>query len=179
MQTWFDGLPAAARALFIGLLSSAAIFGMLSLYAFADVLGESHESVVGRLVLSTIIGLLTGVVGVVFGDQRMRRVYGSTDRARTYSRALRSGELPAQIDPAAWQRWLAVSAKTNRWAPASVAMFMVFGLLQGLGKNWFLVALFGAFAIWQAAVALVMRRRIARLTAAVRRRAEEQSLGLP
>ena len=173
MSTWFYRLPAAARALITGVLSAAPIFGVLSLYTEAD----TQQSVIARLVVSTIAGLLTGVLGVVFGDQRIRRVYGSADQALEYQHALRTGELPTEIDPAVWQGWLAVTTQANRWAPATVGTFAVLAVLQLIGHEWMLAALMALFALWQSALALVVRRRIARLSAAIGRR--EQSLGLP
>jgi hypothetical protein len=179
MQSWFYRLPALARALVIGVLSSAAIFGVMSLYTDSAGWGDTRESVIARLVVSTIVGMLTGAVGVVWGDRRMHRIYGSTGQALTYSRALRTGKLPEEIDPAAWQRWLAVSSQSSRWAPASVGVFAVLAVLQSLNHEWTLAAGFALLAIWEAAVVLVLRRRIARLAAAVGQRAAEQSLGLP
>jgi len=177
MQTWFYRLPATARALVIGVLSSAAIFGVMSLYSDSGPWGDTRESVIGRLVMSTIVGMLTGAVGVVWGDRRMDRLYGSTEQALTYTRALRTGELPGQIDPVAWQRWLVVSRQANRWAPASVGVFVVLAVLQSLSHEWTPAAVFALLAIWEAAVVLVLRRRVARLAAAVGQRAAEQSLG--
>ncbi|HKP39858.1 hypothetical protein [Mycobacterium sp.] len=171
MQTWFYRLPAAARAPITGVLSAAAIFGVMSLYTVSAPWGDTGESVTARIVVSMIAGMLTGVIGVVLGDQRMHRIYGSTDDALRYKRALRTGELPAEIEPAVWQGWLAVSSQSNRWAPAAVGVFAVLAVLQGLDHQWMLAALFALLAIWQSAVALVLRRRIARLTAAVGQRA--------
>jgi len=170
MQTWFYRLPAAVRALIIGVLSAAAIFGVMSLYTVSAPWGDTRESVIARLVVSTIAGMLTGAVGVVLGGQRMHRIYGSTDQAIRYSRALRSGELPTDIEPATWQRWLAASSQSNRWAPSAVGVFAVLAVLHSLDHKSMLAALFALFATWQAVVALVLRRRIARLTAAVGRR---------
>jgi hypothetical protein len=171
MQTWFYRLPAAARALIIGVLSAAAIFGVMSLYTVSDPLGDTSQSVIARLVVSTIAGLLAGAVGVVLGDQRVHRIYGSTDQAIRYSRALRTGELPTEIEPAAWQGWLAASSRSNRWAPSAVGVFAVLAVLHSLDHKWVLAALFALVAVWQSAVALVLRRRIARLAAAVGQRA--------
>jgi hypothetical protein len=179
METWFYRLPATARALIIGVTSSAAIFGVMSLYTDSPSWGDTRESVIGRLVMSTIVGMVTGAVGVVWGDRRIRRLYGSPGQALTYSRALRTGELPAQIDPAAWQRWLAVSRQSARWAPAGVGVFAVLAVLQSLDREWRFATLFALLSIWEAAVMLLLRRRIARLAAAVGQRAAEQSLGLP
>jgi hypothetical protein len=64
--------------------------------------------------MAAIVGVVFGVIGVVVGDQRIRRVYGSTEQAITYSRALRTGHLPSDIEPATWQSWLGVSRQSMR-----------------------------------------------------------------
>jgi hypothetical protein len=179
MQTWFYRLPTAARMLITGLLAFAGVFGVMSLYTHPTSWGDTRESIVARLVVSTIVGAITGVVGVVLGDQRMTKVFGGTSQALAYSRALRTGELPADIDPVAWRRWLAISNRANRWAPASVALFVGLAALQVVGHEARMAALFVVFAVWQSAIAVVMRRRISRLAAAVDQRASEQNLGLP
>jgi hypothetical protein len=180
MQTWFFRLPATARMLITAVMAFAGVFGVMSLYTHSGPWGDTSESIVARLVVSMIVGVVTGVVGVLWGDQRMKRVFGSTAQALAYSRALRTGELPADdVDPVAWRAWLAVSKRSNRWAPASVGVFLGLALLQAVGHEWRMAALFVALAVWQSVLGLVMRRRISRLTAAVEKRAAEQSLGLP
>jgi hypothetical protein len=167
MQAWLLRLPAAARALITGAMSSAAIFGVMTLFAVSASWGDNHQSVIARAVLSTVAGMVAGIAGVLVGDQRMRRTYGSAEQAIVYSRALRTGELPAHIEPGTWQRWLAVSRQSNKWAPAAVGVFAVLAVLQIVSREWAPAALFVAFAIWQTIVALVLRYRIARLEAAV------------
>ncbi|MBJ7339587.1 hypothetical protein [Mycolicibacterium sp.] len=181
MQTWFRRLPAAIRALVTGVLSAVAIFAVMWLFTVSAAWDDPHESVTARLVVSTIAGLVTGVASVALGDRRMRRTYGSTERALLYSRALRTGELPREIEPATWQGWLAASSQSNRFAPSAVGVFAILGVLQAIDHEWWLVALFASFAIWQGAVALMARRRIARLTAAVGQHvaAQEERLGHP
>ncbi len=174
MQTWFYRLPATARALITGVLSATAIFGVMSLYTVTAPWGDTRESVVARLVVSTIAGMLTGVLGVALGDQRMHRIYGSTEHAIRYSRALRTGELPTEIAPLAWQGWLTASRQSNRWAPTAVGLFVALAGLQSLDHRWAMAALFVVFAMWQSVVALVLRRRIARLEAAVGQRVAAQ-----
>ena len=179
MQSWFYRLPAAVRALVIGVLSAAAIFSVMSLYSATDPWGDTQESVIARLAVSTVAGVLTGVTGVVLGDQRIQRIYGSTDHAIRYSRALRTGELPTSIEPVVWQGWVATSRQANRWAPTAVGVFALIALLHSVDHRWTLAALFAVMATWQSLAALVLRRRIARLAAAIGQHAAEQSLGLP
>jgi hypothetical protein len=120
--------------------------------------------------VSIIAGILTGVLSVAVGDRRIRDTYGSVEQAIAYSRALRTGELPEQIEPDRWRGFLLASVKSNRWAPAAVGVFAVLAVLQSIDRQWPLVALFCAIAIGQTASALVLRRRIARLRDAIDRR---------
>jgi hypothetical protein len=171
MQTWFYRLPSVVRALTTGVFSAVAIFGVMSLYAVTEPWGNPGQSVIARLVVSTIAGMLAGVLGVVLGDQRTRRIYGSTERAISYLRALRTGRLPTDIDPGTWRRWLDASRQSVKWAPAAVGVFAVLAALQSLERQWAVMCLFAFFAVWQLVVSLVQRRRIARLATAVDRRA--------
>jgi hypothetical protein len=170
MQTWYYRLPSAVRALTTGALSAAAIFGVMSLYAVTEPWGNTGQSVIVRLVVSAVAGMISGVLGVVLGDQRTRRIYGSTERAITYLRALRTGRLPADIDPGTWRRWLDAGRQSLKWAPAAVGVFALLAVLQSLDRQWAVMSLFALLAIWQLMVILVQRRRISRLSAAIDRR---------
>ena len=167
MQTWFYRLPSTVRALTSGALSAAAIFGVMSLYSVTEPWGYTGQSVTARLVVSIIAGMTGGVLGVVLGDQRTRRIYGSTEQAIAYLRALRTGQLPADIEPGTWHRWLDASRQSVKWAPAAVGVFAVLAVLQGLDRQWAVMSLFVVLALWQSVVTLVQRRRISRLATAV------------
>jgi hypothetical protein len=170
MQNWFLRLPSAVRALTTGVLSAVAIFGVLTVYSVTES-GSAGQSVVARLVMSTIAGLLSGVFGVMAGDRRARRIYGSTEQAITYLQALRTGRLPAAIDPGAWRRWLDASRQSLKWAAVGVGVFAVLAGLQSLERQWAVVSLLAVVALWQLAVTLMQRRRISRLATAVDGRA--------
>jgi hypothetical protein len=170
MQAWFYRLPSAVRALTTGMFSAVAIFGVMSLYAVTEPWGNAGESVTARLVVSTVAGMLGGVLGVVLGDRRTRRIYGSTEQAIAYLRALRTGRLPAAIEPGTWRRWLDASRQSVKWAPAAVCTFAVLAGLQSVDRQWAVMLLFALLAAWQLVVTLVLRRRIARLATAVERR---------
>jgi hypothetical protein len=170
MQTWFHRLSPAARALLTAVWVFAAMFGVTQLSALDASSDMFHHSVVSRLVVAAVAGVLFGVIGVALGDRRIRRVYGSTAQAITYSRALRTGQLPADIQPAAWQRWLDVSRQSMRWTPLAVGMYAVLAVLNGLNHGWALSALLAVLAIWFVVYGLVLRRRILRLATAIDRR---------
>jgi hypothetical protein len=170
MQNWFYRLPPAVRALTTGVLSAVALFGVLSIYSVSE-WGSAAHSVVARLVVSTIAGLLSGVLGVVAGDRRTVRIYGSTEQAITYLQALRTGRLPTAIDPGAWRRWLDASRQSLKWALVGVVVFAVLAGLQSLERQWAVVSLLAVLALWQLAATLMQRRRISRLATAVDGRA--------
>jgi hypothetical protein len=170
MQNWFYRLSPAARALMTGVFSAVAIFGVLTVYDVAEWSSASH-SVAARLVVSTIAGLLSGVLGVMAGDRRARRIYGSTEQAITYMQALRTGRLPAAIDPGAWRRWLDASRQSLKWAMVGVGVFAVLAGLQSLERQWAVVSLLTVVAFWQLAATLMQRHRISRLATAVDGRA--------
>jgi hypothetical protein len=172
MQTWFNRQPQAARAIITAAWVFAAIFGVTQLYALDARSDMFYHSVIARLVVAAVSGLLVGVIAVVSGDRRIRRIYGSTEQAIAYSSALRTGQLPTDIQPAAWQRWLDVSHRSYRWTPWAVPAYAVLAGVQSLGHHQLLASLFALLAIWLLAVRKVMHRRIARLATAVAQRAE-------
>jgi hypothetical protein len=170
MQTWFYRLPPAARAGITAVWVFAAIFGVTQLEALDASSDMFHNSVVARLVAAAVAGVLFGVIGVVLGDQRIRRVYGSPAQAIIYSRALRTGQLPTDIEPTTWRRWLDVSRQSMRWTPVTVALFAVLAVLNSLNHGWALVALLAVMAIWFLVYGQVLRRRILRLATAIDQR---------
>ena len=170
MQTWLYRLPPAARAAITGAWVFAALFGVTQLAALQASSAMFPNSVAARAVTAAIAGVVTGVIAVVLGDQRIRRVYGSTEQAVTYARALRTGQLPPHIEPAAWQHWLDVSRQSMRWTPVTVTLFAALALLNSLAHQWALVALLAVAAVWSLGYGLVLRRRILRLATAIDQR---------
>jgi uncharacterized membrane protein YoaK (UPF0700 family) len=169
MRTWFYRLPPAARALSTAAWAFAAMFGVTQLYALDASSDMSHNWLVARLVVTAVAGVVCGVSGVVLGDRRTRRVYGSTEQAITYSRALRTGQLPTDIEPAAWQRWLDASRQSMRWTPLAVATYAALAVLNSLENRW-AAALLAVLAIWFFVYGRVLRRRILRLATAIDQR---------
>jgi hypothetical protein len=170
MQTWLYKLPPAARAVITGAWMFVVLFGVTQLAAIESGSAMFSNSVAARAVMAAIAGVVFGVIGVVLGDQRIRRVYGSTEQAIMYSQALRTGQLPTDIEPAAWRRWLDVSRQSMRWTPVTVTLFAALALLNNLGRQWALVALLVIAAVWSLGYGLVLRRRILRLATAIDQR---------
>ena len=170
MQTWFYRLSPIARAVITGAWVFAALFGVTQLAALETSSATFPDSVAARAVMAAIFGVVFGVIGVVVGDRRIRRVYGSAEQVITYSRALRTGQLPTDIEPAAWRRWLDVSRQSMRWTPVTVALFAVLAVLKSLNHGWALVALLAVMAIWFLVYGQVLRRRILRLATAIDQR---------
>jgi hypothetical protein len=170
MQTWLYRLPPAARAVITGGWVFAALFGVTKLATLQASSAMFPNSVAARAVVAAIAGLVFGVIGVVMGDQRIRRVYGSTEQAITYSQALRTGHLPPDIEPATWRRWLDVSRQSMKWTPVTVTLFTALAVLNSLDRQWALVALLAIAAVWSLGYWLVLRRRILRLATAVEQR---------
>lgn len=170
MGTWFDRLPRAARIAVAGALMFVAVFGVLQLQAFDA--GESFAASVltFRAAVSAVIGLAGGVAAVVLGEQHVRRIFGSFEQGNAYSRALRTGELPAHIDPAVWRGWLGVSRQSLRWTPICVGVIAVIGVLQLVTREWADAVVFAVLAIWFVIVWRVQKERISRLTVAVEQR---------
>jgi hypothetical protein len=167
MQTWFYRLSPIARAVITGAWVFGALFGVTQLAALETGSAMFPDSAAARAVMAAILGVVFGVIGVVMSDRRIRRVYGSTEQAITYSRALRTGRLPTDIEPATWQRWLDVSRQSMRWTPVTVALFASLALLNCLDRQWALVALLAILAAWFIGYGLVLHRRILRLAAAI------------
>ena len=132
---------------------------------------DFSASAIVQAELSAAVGLIVGVVAVVLGEQRVRRVFGSFEQGNAYSRALRTGELPAHIAPAVWRGWLSVSRQSMRWTPILIAVFAVCVVLQVLTHEWAHAVVFGVLVIWFAILWRVQKGRISRLTVAVEQRA--------
>ena len=168
---WFDRLPRAARIAVTGALMFVAIFGVMQLQALDAGGSFSASALIVRAVFSAAFGLAGGVVAVVLGEQRVRRTFGSLECGNAYSRALRTGELPAHIDPVVWRGWLGVSRQSLRWTPICVAVIAVIAVLQVLTHRWADAVVVGLLVIWFVIVWRVQKGRISRLTVAVEQRA--------
>ena len=120
--------------------------------------------------------VLLGAVWLVAAERRVYRDFGSIEKAISYRRALRTGQLPAVIEPAVWRGWLERSRKRTR-LELCVAGF-IFGWLvlkAYVHHPWALVdwafgALFSLFAISGFVTGWLMRTRIPRLAMELERR---------
>jgi C4-dicarboxylate-specific signal transduction histidine kinase len=167
MQAWIYRLPRAGRAAITAALAFGAMFGVMELDALDEQSAFAPHSLVARLVMAAVVGLFTGVVGVVFGDHRIRRIYGSTEHAITYLQTLRTGQPPRGIEPAVWRRWINASRQSMKWTPATVALYVVLAALNSLDHHWSLALVLAVLAIWFLGFQWVLRRRVLRLEAAL------------
>jgi hypothetical protein len=105
----------------------------------------------------------------------VHREFGSTDRFVAYHQALRTGVLPARIDPEAWRRWLHVSRGANRTTQVVawllVAFVVVPDLIRAPRQHLLFAVLVGLLAFWRLLSARRTRAQIATLAADVERRA--------
>ena len=160
------------------------IFALLVLLA-ADLDSVVHS--VSRSAHLERAAFWAALVGVVFavaalGDPRLRRNSGSVEQVAAYDRALRSGQLPAHIDPDAWQSWLRRGRRSDGILRAlRICFLMAVGVSSILTHptvyRWVIASLYALLAMrfiitWPAAL-----RRYARLAAEVDQRATRQTWG--
>lgn len=130
---------------------------------------------------SHVVLTSAGVVSVAmvfaafWGEHLLRRDYGSAAQYGEFAAALKSGRLPARIEPAVWRGWLARSRTLNLQRIGAVAPLVVFGLVPALRvpttAHLVIAAVLAGLAVWSVVKWQVERRRIAVLTAAVEDRA--------
>jgi hypothetical protein len=173
----FYRLPAAARIV----ISAALFFGLLLLMTLLNAVDDhwhgDHGSLTWWLVFAAAGGLLFGILNVVLGDRRIRRIFGSTEQAVEYGRALRTGELPEHIEPDVWFFWLNISRQSNRWTPWGVSLFVVVAVGQSMAHAWAYAAAFTLLVIWLLVSWWVKRGRILRLATALAQRAAATAVG--
>jgi hypothetical protein len=163
----FYGLPPAVRVLITAAVTFGVVFGIL-------VAQPSHGtwagSLVAQLVVAAITGLLFALVMVV-SERRLRRGFGSIEQLIVYLRALRTGELPAHIEPDAWRAWLNRSRAANRRALITPAILVVIvvvpSLIASSGYRRVTGLGFALLVVWSVVAWWVARGRISRLTTAV------------
>jgi hypothetical protein len=88
---------------------------------------------------------------------------------------LRTGELPARINPDLWRRWLDVSRAAHRTAQLVAWLLLAFVVVPGLirppAHHLVFAVLVGVFAVWRLLSARRTRAQIGQLAADVERRA--------
>jgi hypothetical protein len=126
------------------------------------------------LAVAALIGVLV-TAHLIGADGRVHREFGSTDRFVAYHQALRTGVLPARIDPEAWRRWLHVSRGANRTTQVVawllVAFVVVPDLIRAPRQHLLFAVLVGLLAFWRLLSARRTRAQIATMAADVERRA--------
>ncbi len=168
---WYR-MPAAARVTATGLFALGTGIALSSLYYPAD---AGSISTMGMAMAGYVAAV--GLISAIVAERLVRRDFGSTRRYLLYAGALRSGHLPTGIEPDVWRGWLARSRKVNQQAPVMAVLLMVFGVARGLNHPSLPhLAVAAWLALCTAAIVVnwrLDRGRIARLTEAVDRRAEE------
>ena len=128
-------------------------------------------------------GLLGGFLGGYLGMRLQRRRLGGRTRMREHDRALRTGRLPDDADPAVWRPLLEREPCTQQrgtrvttWGVGllfAVAWVLV-AVLHDMGPLWCLVAaaVIALFAAW-------LRRLGGRQAARIRRLLDRITTGVP
>ena len=125
------------------------------------------------------MGLVSAIV--VIGDPTTRRRGGAVEPLIDYERAVRTGELPAQLEPEVWRRWLRMS----RWFYGFVVLWPCFFAAVGVwailtdptGYHWVVASLLQLLAVRLCIRWWRMRARLAQLAAEVDHYAVRQYWG--
>jgi hypothetical protein len=169
-STFWYRLPAFGRIAGTGLFGLTA--GIALSYLYYSVGGKVSAFGIAMAGFLTVVML----IAALWAERLIHRDFGSTQRYVVYTDALRSGELPAHIEPNLWRGWLARSRSANRQAPVMALLLVVFGVGHGLkypSPGHLVIA--GLLAVCTAAIVVnwhLGRGRIARLTTAVEQREE-------
>jgi hypothetical protein len=171
----FYRLPAAARIVISAVLFSGFFLLIRLVNAVDDRWRGHHHWLTWWLVFAAAGGLVFGVLNVMLGDRHIRRIFGSTEQAIEYGRALRTGELPEQIEPDVWRGWLIISSRSNRRTSWIVPLFVVVVVAQSMAHAWAHAAVFTLLVILLLVSWWVRRGRILRLATRVEPRAATNS----
>jgi hypothetical protein len=127
------------------------------------------------------------LVGVVFaivmlGDPRLRRGGGSAEQVAAYDRALRSGQLPADIEPDVWRGWLRRGLRSERNLRVLRICFLTAVGVSAILTHptvyrWVIASLYELLAMRFIITWPAVRARYARLAAEVEQRATRQIWG--
>ena len=182
MTRWLR-LPPGLRVVICGAAAFGVVFVAFLAWDFDQLFtGHTGDRLTGLAALAALPGLLAGSwrYGV---ELRLRRDYGSIERYAAYMRALRTGEPPVHIDPAAWREWIRRSRGAN-WLALSVAclagLFVAASLTHQPAYHPISAALVGLLALSWLAMGWRKSARINRLAAEIERReSTEQSAVTP
>jgi hypothetical protein len=135
-----------------------------------------------RLPVAAGVAALVGLAWAVLGEDRdLRRNFGSYDQYVAYHATLRTGDMPADIEPEIWHRRLSSSRKEN-WVRAVLAGFFIMVGIATIvagrnGYHWVVASLCQLLAIWLLINWWGARERLRRLAKAVDRQAVRQTWG--
>ena len=128
--------------------------------------------------LAALIGLAWAVLGE---DRDLRRNFATYDQYVEYHRTLRTGEMPADIEPELWRRRLTSSRTENLVRVALAVFFMTVGIASIVADrgayHWVIASLCELLAIWLLVNWWGARERLERLAKAVDRQAIRQTWG--
>jgi hypothetical protein len=164
MERWF-GLPRVLRiAIFV-----LGWFGYALLVLSLNTPESAH-----RIAMFVGIACVAAAAITTVLDERVQSNFGSAPRFNAYRQALRTGELPADIDVGEWQRWLRGSALRNATGFLLAGPFVLFGFMSSAFSptafHWIPAAAFALLTVCGFAAMPRSNARIRRLTAKVKRR---------
>lgn len=125
---------------------------------------------------------LVPVAWAVLGDERdVRRNFDSFEQYTEYNRTVRTGDMPADIEPDIWRGRLRSSHRENLFRVFLACFLVAVGVSSILTDQsvyrWLSASLFQLLAIWFLFNWWTTRMRLASLTAEVERRAVRQAWG--
>jgi hypothetical protein len=174
METLYR-LPMVVRAVIYAAMAFAVAYLACLAWDFDRLYDDYNASRMGGWLVVAALGCVL-VTGYLLGaDSRLHRDFGSMERFIAYKRSLRTGELPARIDPDVWRRWLRLSRGSHRIGQLLAYLAVVFVVVPSLTRQPEYHPVFassvGLLALWRLVSSWRRRARIARLAAEVERRA--------
>ena len=120
---------------------------------------------------------------VMLGDPRLRRGGASAEQVAAYDRALRSGQLPAGIDPDVWRGWLRRGLRSEgNLRVLRICFLTAVGVSAILTHptvyHWVIASLYELLAMRFIITWPAVRARYARLAAEVEQRANTSDMGI-
>jgi hypothetical protein len=145
LETWLRR-PLAARVLLPAAVGFSFAFVVAELSQKTSRLYHGYSgSSVGLLVWAAVVGVAVAVRMAM----RVRPNFSSFEQYIAYTRALRTGGLPALIEPGVWRDRLSSSRRLNRMEPLWACLLVGFGVLPSLinqSAYWVIALPFGLVA---------------------------------
>jgi hypothetical protein len=112
-------------------------------------------------------------------ERNLRRDFASFEKYTEYNRTLRTGHLPAGIEPEVWRRRLRCSQRENLMRPLLACFLVAVGIASIVTDqsvyHWVTASLFQLAAMWLLVKWWEWRERLDSLTGEVERREVRQS----